>query len=109
MATDLAASVLTDLSAAAAPDLYGIAGDLASSPPRDLAAISGSDLAQAGPYPPGPYGNREGDRITNLEWIGYVNDAADAVSTTKPYVAYSMDAARKSGKRYALIHVSEFI
>lgn len=63
-----------------------------------------------GPYPPAPYGNKVGDVMANLVWEGYVNDLADAISNTKPYVAStSMDALRKkASKGYALVHVSEF-
>lgn len=64
--------------------------------------------ATLGPYPSGPYGKNAGDVIANLHWQGYANDAADAVVSTKPYGAYSMDDARRSGRRYALLHVSEF-
>lgn len=60
-----------------------------------------------GPYPAGPYGVTVGATIANMHWIGYRNDAADAVSTTKPYAAYSLDDARLSGKRYAMINLAE--
>jgi hypothetical protein len=46
--------------------------------------------------------------MPNMQWIGYVNDAADALSTTKPYVSYSLDDARKSGKKYAMVNIAEF-
>lgn len=59
-------------------------------------------------YPAGPYGNSLGDTIPNLVWQGYVNDRADALSTTKPYVHYSTDDLRKSGPKLALVHLSEF-
>jgi hypothetical protein len=68
---------------------------------------TGTD-ASLGPYPSGPYGKNAGDVIANLQWVGYENDAADALVSTKPYGSYSMDAARLSGRRYALLHVSEF-
>jgi hypothetical protein len=64
--------------------------------------------AALGPYPAGPYGSKEGDVIANLSWMGYENDAADVVSNTKPYAPYSMDAVRRSGRSYALVHVSDF-
>jgi hypothetical protein len=47
--------------------------------------------------------------MPNMQWIGYVNDAADALSTTKPYVSYSLDDARMSGKRYAMVNIAEFL
>lgn len=46
--------------------------------------------------------------MPNMQWIGYVDDAADALATTKPYVPYSLDDVRKSGKRYAMINIAEF-
>jgi hypothetical protein len=62
-----------------------------------------------GPYPAGPYGNKVGDVVANLAFEGYVNDLADALSSTKPYGATSMDALRKKApKGYGLVHVSEF-
>jgi len=46
--------------------------------------------------------------MPNMQWIGYVNDAADALSNTKQYVSYSLDDVRKSGARYAMINIAEF-
>jgi hypothetical protein len=70
-----------------------------------------------GPYPSGPYCTPAGTAghlpvgcvLPNMTWIGYVNTAADALSSTKPYVMYSLDDVRKSGKRYAMINVAEFV
>lgn len=54
----------------------------------------------------------EGCVIPNLKWMGYVDNAGDAVATTKPYVAYSLldlyNDARASGRKYAMINVAEF-
>lgn len=61
-----------------------------------------------GPYPAGPYGNQVGDTIANLAWEGYVNVSGAAASDTLPYVDYSTDEMRKSGKAYGLIHISAF-
>ena len=61
-----------------------------------------------GPYPAGPYGNNVGDTIANLAWEGYVNVAAQVSSDTLPYVDYSTDEMRKSGKPFGLIHISAF-
>ena len=100
-----------------------VAGD--STPPPDTAGTdatrsdtagtdtAGTDTATGtdaalGPYPAGPYGGKEGDTVANLQWEGYQDDAADVVASTKPYGKYSMDAARRSGRRYALLHVAEF-
>lgn len=71
----------------------------------DTSAVGDTSL---GAYPAGPYGNKEGSVIANLQWVGYVNDAADSLADTKPLGPYSMDAARRSGRRYALLHVAEF-
>ena len=60
-----------------------------------------------GPYPSGPYGIDKGQTLANLDWQGYVNDKADAVSTTKPYVTTSLDQLRRKGN-YGVIHVAEF-
>lgn len=40
--------------------------------------------------------------------MGYVVPAADVVATTEPYGAYSLDDARKSGRAYLLLHVSDY-
>lgn len=82
-----------------------------------LSACSSSDTNQGqspaganiGPYPSGPYGNAEGDTLTNLKLQGYVNDKGDAISNTLPFVSsYSLEKVRASGAKYALVHVSEF-
>src|SRR3984957_19520299 len=72
------------------------------------------------PYPSGPYCAAAGSGgamatgcvIPNLSWNGYVDDTADALATTKPYVAYSLldvyNAAKVSGKKYLMINIAEF-
>jgi len=75
-----------------------------TTPPTDAPAD-----ADLGPYPSGPYGVKDGDVLVNLDWEGYVNETADAISTTKPYGPTSLDKLRRAGKGYALIHISEFI
>jgi hypothetical protein len=47
--------------------------------------------------------------LPNTTWIGYANPSADALSTTKPYANYTLDDARKSGHRWAMINVAEFL
>lgn len=42
-----------------------------------------------------------------LSWEGYVNERADGVSTTQPFVGYDSAAMRASGRGYALVHLSE--
>jgi hypothetical protein len=62
-----------------------------------------------GPYPGEPYGNAVGDTLTNLQLQGYLNEEADAISNTKPFVdSYSLEDVRATGASYALVHVSEF-
>ncbi len=60
-----------------------------------------------GPYPSGPYGTTKGSVIANMTWIGYRDDAADALATTKPYATYSLDDARKTGLHWAMINLAE--
>jgi hypothetical protein len=82
-------------------------------PPMDL---SGSDGPAAGGdmtiiaamYPPGPYGNTVGATFPPLVWEGYVADKGDVRVDMRPYGPYSMDDVRKSGKAYAMVHVSAF-
>lgn len=76
------------------------------------AGSSGGGAGSAGAaaaYPPGPYGSEVGDVVANHAFEGYVNEAGDALSTTKPYLAaWTLDDLRKSGRPYAVVHVSEF-
>ena len=70
---------------------------------------AGGGAMQLGPYPDGPYGNAVGDVLGDLKLQGYLNEAADAISNTKPFVdAYSLEDVRATGAKYALVHVSEF-
>ncbi|MSP59702.1 MAG: hypothetical protein EXR72_05050 [Myxococcales bacterium] len=97
-----------------AADLPKSSPDLGGNGPTDDLATANADLttspdlAVAATYPQGPYGNKVGDTLPPLEWEGYVNDAADAIATTKNFGPYSMDALRKSGRPYAMLHISEF-
>ena len=68
----------------------------------------GTGAANLGAYPEGTYGHDVGQIIPNLQWQGYVNETAEGVATAQPFVAYSMDDVRRSGKPYAFVHVSEF-
>ncbi len=79
---------------------------------EDLGPVA--DLSQPGPdhgnqYPSMPYGHLVGDTFPLLQWEGYVNDAADSVATTKPFVSYSSDDARRSGRAFMIVHVAEYI
>ena len=91
---------LMDLSSAQAMDL-SFAHDLAQ-------AQSTQDLLVASAYPAGPYGNKVGDVIPNLSWIGYDDPMADALATTKPYAAYTMNDLRLTGRKYGVVHVAYF-
>jgi hypothetical protein len=66
---------------------------------------TGGDL---GAYPAGPYGRNIGNTFPNLAWQGYVNDTAVGLASAQPFVGYTMDDVRRSGKGYAIVHVSEF-
>ncbi len=60
-------------------------------------------------YPDGPYGSEVGDTIANWEFEGYVNHTAAQVSTATPYLsAWTLDDLRKSGKKYAVLHIALF-
>jgi hypothetical protein len=82
-------------------------GSASSSGGASSSGSSGGDAGGFGAYPAGPYGAAVGDIIPNMQWIGYVDDDASAVATTLPYVSYSLDDARKSGKHYAMINLAE--
>jgi hypothetical protein len=50
--------------------------------------------------------------VPDTAWIGYDDEAANALATTEPYAAYSLGTAfadaQKSGKRYAMLNLAEF-
>jgi hypothetical protein len=70
--------------------------------------VADSGPAPLGPYPAAPYGIVVGATMTNLRLQGYVNATGAAFSNTLPWtLAYSLDDVRKSGKPYALVHVSD--
>jgi hypothetical protein len=50
--------------------------------------------------------------MPNLSWNGYVDNAGDALATTKPYVSYSLldlyNDAHASGTKYAMVNIAEF-
>ena len=81
-------------------------------PAHDLAGDAGAfdlgiaDLATS--YPAGPYGNNVGDTLAPLVWEGYADPLANALASTEPYGAYSMDDLRRSGVPFGVVHVSEF-
>jgi hypothetical protein len=42
-----------------------------------------------------------------MQWIGYVDPMASELATLEPYVAYTMNDARLSGARYAMVNLAE--
>ena len=85
-------------------DFAGVVQDLAGA--TDL-AMTGGDLASA--YPAGPYGNQVGDVIPPLSWIGYDDPKADVLANTEAYASFSMDDLRRSGAKYGIVHLSDFL
>jgi hypothetical protein len=87
----------------------GVAGSDAST---DAEVDSGPDVVSCAalttPYPAGPYGNQVDDVFPPLVWEGFVNPSAVGLATAQPFGPHSMDAVRKTCKKYALIHNSEF-
>jgi hypothetical protein len=43
-----------------------------------------------------------------MSWIGYDDESANEVATMEPYATYTLDDARRSGKRYLMINLAEF-
>ena len=82
--------------------------DLASS---DLATGAAADLTKApadlsvtSPYPSGPYGVNVGDTVANLSFPGYFNPTnTTALASAVPYGTVTLDMARRSGQRYAVL------
>jgi hypothetical protein len=107
-AEDLASTMeVADLAVAAGSDLATTgSADLAGAP-VDLARLA--DLSMLAAYPPGPYGVNVGEVIPNLSWVGYPDEAADAIATSKPKGAYSMQALHATGRAYGFVHISEVI
>jgi hypothetical protein len=87
-------------------------GDLAQlmdlSVAHDFAQLPSQDLLTSSAYPAGPYGNKVGNVIPNLSWIGYDDPLADALASSKPYAAYTMNDLRLSGSKYGVVHVAYF-
>jgi hypothetical protein len=70
----------------------------------------------AGPYPSGPYCQPAGSGghldagcvLPDTTWIGYAAPTGTVAASTAPYASFSLDDARKLGRRYAMINVAEF-
>jgi hypothetical protein len=84
-----------------APSMMQMGTDMAQQQPGDMT------MTAAG-YPAGPYGNAIGETFPPLKWEGYVATTGAVIVNTLPYQNYTMDDARMSGKRYAMVHVSAF-
>ena len=90
-------------------DDTGVATDTGVGTDTGTAPDVGGDADPWGAgYPAGPYGINAGQVLAGLDWEGYVNDKADAVSTTKPFVPTSLDKLRRKGN-YGILHVAEFL
>jgi hypothetical protein len=105
--TDAAEDTLVSASDASDPSDVAV-GDTSGT---DTATTSDapSDAVALGPYPGGPYGTNEGDVLADLQWEGYVDELGDAPAKSKPYGTTSMSAIRSTGRRYALVHLAEFL
>jgi hypothetical protein len=108
-----ASDVGARLDAADAADARDVSDVTDVTDARDVSDVAdardASDAPPAvGPYPAGPYGNREGDVLANLAWEGYQNLEGRAVSTTLPYGPVTLQSIRETGRHYALVHISEF-
>jgi len=78
--------------------------------PEDAPMEAAADVPTvAGPYPEGPYGNREGAVLANLAWEGYVNADGAELSTALPFGPTTLQELRGDGRGYALIHLAEFL
>jgi hypothetical protein len=81
----------------------GTGGDSGTSGAAGTGGTGGATDA----YPAGPYGADLDATIQNYGFTGFVNDDGSVLSTTLAQRAYSFDELRKSGARYALLHLSE--
>ncbi len=60
-------------------------------------------------YPKGPYGTQTGDTFPFLRWEGYVEGRVDAgLVSSGPWTTYTSDDLRRSGKRLAIVHLTDF-
>jgi hypothetical protein len=82
--------------------------DAASSLDATIALMDASAVPPSSSYPLGPYGTNVGDVVPYLYWQGYVNEDAVGLSSSEPFVDYSTDDMRRSGRAFGLVHASEF-
>lgn len=76
----------------------------------------GSSSGATGSYPSGPYCQAAGSGghldagcvLPDTTWIGYSDPTGTVLASTAPYASYSLDDARATGRRYAMINLAEF-
>jgi hypothetical protein len=91
-------------------------GSGTSSGGSSTSSSSGGGSIDAGPYPAGPYCQPAGSGgnlpagcvLPNATWIGYSDPTGTVQASTAPYANYTLEDARNTGKRYAMINVAEF-
>jgi hypothetical protein len=72
------------------------------------ADVLDADRLPAG-YPRGHYGTQVGDTFPFLQWQGYVEGGADAgLVSNGAWTAYNSDDLRRSGKQWAIVHLTDF-
>ena len=94
----------------AQPDLVGMVApppDLLGAGVADLTASSTPDLATSpSAYPAGPYGGGVGDVVPNVSLQGYWSPTkTTGLATSELYATITFDQMRRSGAKYALIHM----
>jgi hypothetical protein len=71
-------------------------------------SVADADRPPAG-YPAGRYGTHVGDTFPFLRWEGYVEGRADAaLVSSSAWTTYTSDDLRRSGKRWAIVHLTDF-
>jgi hypothetical protein len=72
------------------------------------ASVPDADRSPAG-YPKGHYGTEVGNTFPFLRWEGYVEGRVDGgLVSDGPWTTYSSDDLRRSGKRLAIVHLTDF-
>ncbi len=70
-------------------------------------ASTTSGMGGMGNYPPGPYGNQEGDTFPQIVLEGYLSTNPSALATTETWTdTYTSVDLYTSGADYALIHTT---
>ena len=108
-ATDVPAVDVAALDMPAVDVAEDVAEDVTAVDAGEATDVLVADASGVGPYPEGPYGNAMGDVLQGLEWVGFDNPTGEGVSNTRPYGPLSLQDVRARGRRYAIVHVSEFL